>query len=66
MSSKRRVRRNQCGAKVRHATHADAMLHLRSLRSRDPLNAYRCAFCKGWHVGHRPGQNPTMHRGRRP
>lgn len=65
MSSKRRVRRNQCGTKVRHATHIAAMMHLRALRSKEPLNAYKCRFCRGYHVGHQPNQNPAMHRGRR-
>ena len=66
MSSKRHIRRNQCGDKIRHVTHAAAMHHLKALHSPLPLSAYRCKFCKGWHVGHRPDQNPGIRRGRRP
>jgi len=65
MSSKRRIRRRACETKVRHLTHAAAMKHLRSLRSPDPLNVYRCAFCKGFHVGHKPFANkpaPGRHK----
>ena len=24
-----------------------------SQRTREPLTAYRCAWCDGWHIGHR-------------
>ena len=58
MSSKRRIRRNACRTKVRHADQASARRAIWSLRQAygdAPLgfmNAYRCQFCGGWHIGH--------------
>ena len=58
MSSKRRICRNQCGRKVRHADEAQARKAIHQLRRAygdAPLgfmNAYRCQFCGGWHIGH--------------
>lgn len=71
MSSKRRIRRNQCGDKVRHLTAAAAKVALRKLRARLDFHGgiveiYHCRFCKGYHVGHRIDQQPGQHRGRRP
>lgn len=57
MSSKRRIRRRSCTGKVRHETEQAARDHIGSLVRRKGwsgrMNAYRCAFCNGWHVGHR-------------
>jgi hypothetical protein len=71
MSSKRRVRRKQCAAKVRHATAESASIALVKLRRRPDFNGgrlgvYRCRFCKGYHVGHAIGQQPVGLKGRRP
>lgn len=56
MSSKRRIRRKSCTRKIRHATEADAREHIGALVRRKGwtgrMNAYRCPFCNGWHVGH--------------
>jgi hypothetical protein len=60
MSSKRAIRRRACKGKVRHETIEAALVHTcaRSIATRGdqgPMNAYRCAFCGGFHIGHRPG-----------
>lgn len=58
MSSKRRIRRSQCGRKVRHPDEATARRAIHKLRlayGDAPLgymNAYRCPHCGGWHIGH--------------
>lgn len=57
MASKRRLRRNQCGSKVRHASEHAAHLAIRTMRRQAGgaigyLNAYMCPHCGGWHVGH--------------
>lgn len=54
MASKRRVRRQKCGFKQRHATEAEAVAHATSLRyaGSPGVQAYRCPFCHQWHVGH--------------
>jgi len=56
MSSKRAIRRRACGHKVRHENEAAARAHIGALhhaKGYSPMNAYRCSFCGGWHVGHR-------------
>jgi hypothetical protein len=50
MSSKRHIRRKSCEGKVRYATVEEARKRLRG-----GMNAYRCKFCGGYHIGHRPG-----------
>lgn len=57
MSSKRRLRRNACDGKTRHATEQAARAAIGSLlrSAKSPIgyiNAYRCEFCSGWHTGH--------------
>lgn len=52
MSSKRRIRRRKCDKKVRHHTAGGAW---KVARRREGCAAYHCRFCRGWHVGHRPG-----------
>ena len=55
MASKRRLRRKQCGNKVRHATEEAAMKHYAALRFNKGelgLKVYHCRFCRKWHVGH--------------
>jgi len=44
---------NACTRKVRYDTSAQAQAIARGLRRQgDRVNAYVCAACKGWHVGH--------------
>lgn len=56
MSSKRAIRRRACSRKIRHETEAAARGHIGQLHKRKGwqghMNAYRCSFCGGWHVGH--------------
>lgn len=55
MASKRRLRRNACTGKQRHATQEQAVahaIHHRKHLGGSWLSAYRCRFCNGWHVGH--------------
>ena len=57
MASKRRIRRNACGRKVRHADEAQARKAIWALKQAYQgvlgfMNAYRCKFCGGWHIGH--------------
>jgi hypothetical protein len=49
-----------CVGKVRHDTKAGAETQMWSMvrdlgAARRGVNVYRCAHCKGFHVGHRPG-----------
>lgn len=50
-----------CGTKHKHASMGKAMAHIRSVRRRfgddaaAGMVAYRCRFCKAWHVGHGRG-----------
>lgn len=56
MTSLRRVRRKQCQGKVRHPNPQAAYAHAASLKHKGDvtgfINAYKCRFCGGWHVGH--------------
>lgn len=57
MSSKRRIRRNQCGRKVRHDDEAAARRAIWKLAQAyggalGYMAAYRCPHCSGWHIGH--------------
>lgn len=59
MASKRRLRRRQCGSKVRYPTREmakDAMCSvIRNGRKHGGwLHVYPCRFCGGFHYGHRP------------
>lgn len=68
MSSKRAIRRRQCGKKQRFATEQAAVQAIRSLIARKGpqggwLTPYRCAFCGGFHFGHAPAQ-VRRHMGR--
>lgn len=58
--TKRQLREYVCGRKRSHPTKQAAiweMDHLKGIpgvRDPDRLDVYRCGFCVGWHVGHRP------------
>lgn len=53
MSSKRKVRRDQCVGKVRY-TQERAMAEAAKLHHRtwERMNAYMCRWCNSFHVGH--------------
>ena len=59
MASKRAARRKSCDGKIRYATGAEATAEACRLRRRShwPMQAYRCQFCHGYHVGHMPRKN---------
>lgn len=58
MASKRRVRRRQCGGKIRHENEARAVAAMFNTRASDgALHVYRCGMCGGWHVGHKKQRN---------
>lgn len=57
MSSKRRIRRNACTRKVRHATQEGARVAIKVMVKRmggmlGYMQSYKCQFCGGWHIGH--------------
>lgn len=56
MSSKRRIRRKSCEGKQRHNSKTEAVAHIINERrnGNTGLCAYKCRFCGGWHVGHKP------------
>ncbi len=56
MSSKRHLRRRQCTSKKFHRTEDTALYHARNLNrslAAKKWHSYKCAWCKGWHVGRR-------------
>jgi len=60
VSSKRAIRRRSCTGKQRHASveagFAARRAMMRASKSAaGSLNVYACAFCGGFHVGHRKG-----------
>jgi hypothetical protein len=50
---------NACDAKIRFDTHAHAQARIAAIygrrRTRTTIVAYRCPFCRGYHIGHPPG-----------
>lgn len=59
MSSKRHQRRKACDGKRRYETSEEAVKLACYLTHRDgyPMRAYKCQFCRGYHVGHMPRKN---------
>lgn len=53
MSSRRHLRKMACDRKIRFSERLDAEW-ARKRMAAPGLNVYRCHFCNGWHVGHRP------------
>jgi len=57
MSSKRNIRRRQCAGKRGYPSLADA-IHASKFGQRrygwQRLNAYHCARCRAYHLGHPP------------
>lgn len=53
MSSKRNLRRKECGKKVRFNTHELACKSLWKIKRRNTeASVYHCKWCNGWHIGH--------------
>lgn len=54
MSSKRQIRRRQCGHKRRYPDAATASAAANFLRrwTGERLTAYACPWCGQWHIGH--------------
>jgi len=51
MSSKRRLRRNQCTRKEKYEFGQAVSVAKSMRRNRKMVRAYKCHFCGGWHVG---------------
>ena len=57
MASKRKQRYIQCERKIRYANESSAASKCKALRKKlndHALGWYRCKFCGGYHIGHRP------------
>lgn len=56
MSSKRRVRRKECGDKIKYSSMEEARFTAVKLsdRYKDKLSFYKCRWCGQWHIGHKP------------
>jgi hypothetical protein len=54
MSSKRRLRKRMCQDKVRYTREAAYEARHRLQMRGEFVNAYKCDWCGGWHVGHPP------------
>lgn len=57
-----------CKRKTRFEDEAAAWGMLLKIRRRDPevgatLQTYECGFCKGWHLGNRPGASVVRRAG---
>lgn len=56
MASKRRVRKKQCGSKIKYKSEKLALSALILLKKDkdllDYFTVYRCKFCKSFHFGH--------------
>jgi len=56
MSSKRQLRRKECGNKEKFPTFATAsfVAKKQSFKLNKRINAYKCKWCGCFHVGHTP------------
>ena len=54
MSSKRRVRKKECGDKDKNETFAEAnaLAKKQSFKRNTRINAYKCKWCGKFHIGH--------------
>lgn len=52
MTSKRQLRRRECGSKVRYATQPEAEAEIRGRH----LHPYKCPWCGKFHLGHMTGK----------
>ncbi len=62
MSSLRRIRRNECKGKVRHASADAARCEIRAVIKKMRgaigfLQPYKCQFCNGFHIGHKDSRS---------
>ena len=53
----------QCEGKHAFASPAEASKALHHMRSGS--QAYRCGYCRSWHIGHKAPRSATMKAGRR-
>ncbi len=53
MASKRRLREKSCNGKIKH-TLTGALQHKKLLKVQggENIHAYKCRFCKYYHIGH--------------
>ena len=63
-SSARRKQDRQCGRKVQYGNEALAWQKAYEARSRsgESIGAYRCPWCKWWHIGHKLTDKPAKGR----
>jgi hypothetical protein len=65
MADRQLQRAKQCGRKVRYKRLADALKARQEIyrRHNDRMNAYKCPFCRRWHLGHSaPWRKPKRQR----
>jgi len=57
LSSKRRLKRNQCRFKHKYSNEDIALKARKELKFEKQISVsvYKCAFCKKWHLGHSKG-----------
>lgn len=66
MSSKRRLRRKQCGSKTKFEAPEHGQKAIANMRRRNTLLAYvvvyKCQFCGKYHIGHPMGTRMVITR----
>ena len=59
MSSKRKLRRDQCGHKIKYKSRPEAIIacvvYRRDFGRQHRMIAYRCKWCGEFHIGHGAG-----------
>jgi hypothetical protein len=66
MSSKRRLRRRECGNKIKYPSADEARFTAYKLSDRykdDRLSFYKCLWCGKWDLGHKPQEGNGRRRG---
>ena len=66
MASKRGIKRKMCTGKKAYSDPVDAWKMARWQQAREggefAVRAYKCEFCKFWHVGHAPHRQKGRRR----
>lgn len=61
MSSKRKMRKNQCIGKVRHDTLKEAIAARKRTPEFGKMQSYKCRWCHAYHNGHVPTEKKKRH-----
>lgn len=57
-SQNNEIRMMTCGRKIRYESEGTAQIVMIMRGTKEHLRAYRCPYCGGWHITHKPEARP--------